>query len=73
MYRNLEAEMVRLGITKKDMAKKLGMRYPTLTDKLRGKYPLHFEEALKIQYEFFPDLPLDYLFSQSNQKREKAL
>ena len=62
MYRNLEAEMVREGITKKAMAEELGFRYTTLTEKLKGKYPFRFDEAVLIKKTYFPDLSLEYLF-----------
>ena len=68
MFRNLEAEMARKGMTKLCLAKKLGMRYPTLVDKLNGKYRLYFEEALRIRKEVCPDLDLDYLFETSENQ-----
>lgn len=68
MYKNLEAEMARNGITKVALAKKLNMRYPTLVDKLNGKYRLYFDEALRIRQEVSPEKDLDYLFkSYENQ------
>lgn len=62
MFRNLEAEMARKGINKLTLAKKLGMRYPTLVDKLNGKYRLYFDEAIRIRKEICPGMDLDYLF-----------
>lgn len=67
MFRNLKAEMARKGITKLSLAKKLNMRYPTLVDKLNGKYPLHFEEAVRIKQVVCPEMGLDYLFETENQ------
>ncbi|MYL57399.1 XRE family transcriptional regulator [Virgibacillus halodenitrificans] len=72
MYRNLEAEMARMGITKKSMAEELEMRYPTMTEKLKGKYPLRFDEAIKIQQRFFPDHSLEYLFETKEEIRHEC-
>ena len=63
MYRNLLAEMVRQGITKKDIADYMQMRYCTVLDKLSGKYPFKLREAFKIKQKFFPMLSIDYLFA----------
>ncbi|MFS0822132.1 XRE family transcriptional regulator [Bacillus sp. 1P02SD] len=62
MYRNLLAEMARRGITKKDLAEFLNMRYPTIVDKTNGKSRFYLDEAFKIRNEFFPDCDLLYLF-----------
>lgn len=62
MFRNLKAEMVRTGITKKDIAKLLGLRYGTVIDKLNGKYPFKLDEAIKIRQVFFQSLTFEYLF-----------
>jgi len=63
MYRNLEAEMARIGVTKVDIAKLLGVRYATVIDKTTGKSRFYLEEALKIKSHFFPGHSLEYLFS----------
>lgn len=68
MYRNLEAEMARNNITKLALAKKLQMRYPTLVDKLNGKYRLYFDEAVRIRQIVCPDADLDYLFELKKNK-----
>ncbi|HWO95228.1 MAG TPA: hypothetical protein VNM45_02520 [Bacillus sp. (in: firmicutes)] len=62
MYKNLEAELARNRITKLALAKELNMRYPTLIDKLNGKYRLYFDEALRIREVVCPKANLDYLF-----------
>lgn len=70
MYYNLEAEMARKGITKSFIAEKMGMRYATLVDKLNGRYPLYFEQAVMIQKLFFPEYNLEYLFSSEDSAAE---
>jgi DNA-binding XRE family transcriptional regulator len=62
MYRNLLAEMARRGVSKKDLAEFLNMRYPTIVDKTNGKSRFFLDEAFKIKDEFFPDCDIEYLF-----------
>ena len=61
-YINLEAEMVRKGLSKKDIAEILGIRIATVYNKLSGKHPFTLDEALKIRNKHFPDFTLEYLF-----------
>lgn len=61
MYENLEAEIARAGITKREIAKFLGIHENTLAYKMdRGYFTV--EEAFKIKHEFFPSRELEYLF-----------
>ena len=71
MYRNLLAEMARRGITKKDLAKCLGMRYPTIVDKTNGRSRFYLDEAFKIRDQLFPDVALEYLFEI--EKKQNSL
>lgn len=64
MYLNLEAEIVRSNIPKENIAKAIGKTYNTLTLKLNGKYPFTYDEALKIQETFFPNIELKVLFKR---------
>lgn len=68
MYRNLEAEMARNKVTKKDIAKLLGVRYATVLDKMNGKYRFYYDEALAIKKAFFPNLNIEYLFDSEENK-----
>ena len=61
-YINLEAEMVRKGMSKKDIAETLGVRIATVYNKLSGKHPFTLDEALKIKNKHFPGFTLEYLF-----------
>lgn len=65
MYPNLEAEIARKKIKKPIMAKVIGRTYNTLNLKIAGRYPFTYEEALKIQEEFFPDCDFKELFEKS--------
>lgn len=69
MYRNLEAEMVRKGITRKDISELLGVRYATVVQKLNGKYEFKLLEALEIKKAFFPEHSIEYLFSQNETEK----
>lgn len=68
MHNNLEAEIKRKKINKKIIALKIGRTYNTLNLKISGKFPFTYDEALKIQEEFFPDIELKELFRQSPNK-----
>lgn len=67
MYRNLEAEMAREGVTRKDFAELLDVRYATVIDKLKGKFSFTLDEAFKIRSEFFPTLSFEYLFKTEQE------
>jgi DNA-binding XRE family transcriptional regulator len=67
LYRNLEAEMVREGVTRKNLAEALNVRYATIIDKLKGRYSFTLDEAFVIRNKFFPNLTLEYLFETEEQ------
>lgn len=62
MYRNLEAELARKGITKTKMAEELGLTLGTLSLKLSGKSNLTLPEAVKIKKALAVELSIEYLF-----------
>lgn len=62
-YPNLRAEMSRLGIKQIDIAKLLGVREATISEKMNGKSTFDIDEAFLIKKTFFPNLTIDYLFS----------
>jgi plasmid maintenance system antidote protein VapI len=64
MYRNLEAEMARHGILKKDVAETLKVRHATVYDKMNGKSSFTLDEAFKIRNTYFPELAIEYLFEK---------
>ncbi|MEN2464966.1 XRE family transcriptional regulator [Ornithinibacillus sp. JPR2-1] len=71
MYDNLNAEMVRHGVTKAELARFLKLRYATVLDKLNGKSRFYFDEAYKIKQKFFPHLSIEYLFYVDEQQEEE--
>ena len=63
MYREVNVELARKGMTKKGLAQKIGMRYQTLLGKLSGKYPITYDECLEIKKGLESDLTLEELFA----------
>lgn len=63
MYRNLEAELARKGITRADIAKALGINIATVSGKLNAKNRIKLCEAIAIKKLYFPELSLEYLFA----------
>lgn len=62
MYNNLEAELRRKKILRKDLAKKLNLTIGTISQKLNGKAPITLKEALAIKDFLNVDIPLEKLF-----------
>jgi len=67
-YYNLMAEMARKNIKQKDIANLLEVAVSGASDRIRGKQKITFDEAIKIQGAFFPDIDIKYLFSREAQQ-----
>jgi len=69
MFRNLNAEMARRGITRQDLAKKIGIGSGSLSRKLNGVKSFTLEELNAIRdvlHEILPlNISLDVLFDKS--------
>lgn len=66
LYPNLNAEMARYGIKRKDIADRIyNGRVATVSERLNGKFPMDIDEAVSIRDEFFPNLTIDYLFDKN--------
>lgn len=61
-YPNLESEIARRGILKKDIKNVLGLDHATFSYKLNGIRPFTLEQGLTIWKTFFYDIPIDELF-----------
>ena len=61
--RNLEAEMVRFGVTKSDIRRVLNCSDKTVDNKLSGATAFTVPEALKIRDTFFEGFRIEYLFA----------
>ncbi len=66
MFSNLEAEIARKRLHKKELGKTLGVRQATIYDKLNGKSKFTLKEALKIKNTYFPEMEIKYLFKKFN-------
>lgn len=60
--KNLEAEMVRLRISRKDIANLINCSYRTIHARFNGENSWTYDECVTIRDEFFPDMSLEYLF-----------
>ena len=64
MLKNLVAEMARRQVTRRDIARTLGISYGTVIVKIKGSYDFTVSEAQKIRDAYFPDLTIEYLFAK---------
>jgi len=62
MFKNLEAEMTRYGITPKDVAECIGVNERTVRSYLTGTSRIAWEDARKIKHKYFPQFEIEYLF-----------
>lgn len=60
---NIDIARKEKGISIVDIADYLSVRSQTVSDKLKGKYPFTFQEAMLVQEKFFPEYELKYLFT----------
>lgn len=67
MYPNLSAEMSRLGIEQKGLAKYIEKGKDAVSLKMNGKRIWLLEEAKKIKKTFFADLTIEYLFATKDE------
>lgn len=62
-YKLLEMELIRTGITKRELADRIGMKYDTLCSKMRGKTDFRGGEAVLIKRTLGSSYPLEELFT----------
>ena len=62
---NIDEARKEKGISIVDIADYLYVRAQKVSDKLKGKYPFTFQEAMLVQEKFFPEYELKYLFTQA--------
>lgn len=65
-YKNLRAEMARNGVTIKQIAESLGVRFATVSDKLNGRSRFFCDEVIHIKRKFFPNHSIEYLFDDEH-------
>lgn len=64
MFRNAKAEMVRIGMSLTELAEKMDSHPSTWSEKLNGKRPITFDEALRFKAIVKSTLPLEELFEK---------
>ena len=62
MFKNLIAEMARHGITRGELAKRLGISETSITNKMHGIRDWKLPEIIKIT-KMFPDVEFEKLFA----------
>lgn len=62
MYKNLNAELARMGWTRKDLSNATNIRYQTLNEKMNGKSVFTLKEAFEIKKAMKIDMPLEQIF-----------
>lgn len=63
MFDNLEAELRRKKVLRRDLAENLDLTIGTVSQKLNGKAPITLTEAVAIKQFLKVDIPLEKLFS----------
>lgn len=71
VLRNLYAEMIRRDVSIQDIEEAIGKSRRTARDKIKGVTPFTFPEAQKIRRCLFPDVPIDYLFTDDQENDRK--
>lgn len=62
MYKNLNAELARMGWTRKDLSNATNIRYQTLNEKMNGKTAFTLKEAIEVKKAMKIDMPLEQIF-----------
>ena len=70
MFNNLEAELKRKKILRKDLAKYLSLTIGTVSQKLNGKAPITLPEALAIKQFLKVNIPVEKLFAYEDEHKE---
>jgi DNA-binding XRE family transcriptional regulator len=65
MYKRVEAQIILSGISKKELAKNIGISYNTLNSKLNGKSAFSLNEAAQIKRLLKAEEPIETLFDKS--------
>lgn len=66
--RNLGAEMVRNGISRKQVGEVVGLGQSSISNRFKGKADFKVGELVKIRDTFFPELSLDYLAGFTDER-----
>lgn len=64
MYENLRAEIARKNKTLMDLSNEVGMRYQTLSEKIRGNSSFTVKEAISIKNALNVNMSIEELFGE---------
>lgn len=67
MFKNLQAEIVRKGMTYKEFTSAIEMRYETFSKKMSGKTEFCLDEMERIKKAIGNDFTYEYLFEKTEQ------
>lgn len=70
--RNLRAEMVRNGISRKQLEKAAGLGAATICSRFHGRTDFKVGELVKIRDTFFPNCSLEYLAGFTDYTDERG-
>jgi len=62
MYKHIETQIIVSGISKRELAERLGISYNTLNQKLNGKSSFTLNEATELRRLLNTDVPIETLF-----------
>ncbi len=66
MFVNLKVEFLKKGIRRKELAQRLNISEPALSNKLNGKNDFTLKEVLIIKQALQVDMPIEELFARSD-------
>ena len=69
MLKNLIAEMARVGISQKDLAKLIEKDERSISNKINCRTEFTRKEMVEIKKNYFPNCSLDYLFEQFQDEK----
>ena len=65
MYKELEAQIAYRGISKKQLAADINMKYSTFLDKMSGRSKFTLDEAVCIKEYLQEDIAIEELFKEN--------
>jgi hypothetical protein len=69
-YKFLAGKLFDKGLKKNAVARKLGITPRALNNKIYGIAPFTWEQACTLQQKFFPEIPLEILFKETDSMKQ---
>lgn len=73
IYPNVELELTRNNMLRKELGAKVGMKPTLISFKLNGKSEITFGEAINIKEALNSEMPLETLFKKSEVTTEETV